>query len=307
MTIGGTIGAKKRAAPERLWPDYYFDEKTGTTWLQTLKRIGTNAGAISQALMRANKDWLIATNGPGDDGEDDDDIERLWTRGLMGYAAAHARHWQDDTRQALVFDVLKAFSDEAFIDAAAEFIVQSDLRLIEGDADDRVYLLSVREALWPRLMQTRHWRGHLWSTSDGMEIHLKELISAFFMRVSYGFGEGQAYTKGLADPELTPFIPLLLEITGEAPSCPTIAYSYLHILECLEPSTAEVPLAAAADRWAEAANNRFWNELGIGRRVLSIGQRAEQLSDVSAWNKVCDALMTAGVTVDAEFLRRVNG
>ena len=82
---------------------------------------------------------------------------------------------------------------------------------------------------------------------------------------------------------------------------------YLHILECLEPSTAEAPLAAAADRWAETANNRFWNELGIGRRVLSIGQKAERLSDVSAWNTVCDALMTAGVTVDAEFLRRVNG
>jgi hypothetical protein len=140
-----------------------------------------------------------------------------------------------------------------------------------------------------------------------MEIHLKELISAFFMRASYGFGEGQAYTKGLADSELVPFIPLLLEIAGEAPSCPTIAYMYLHVLECLEPSTAEAPLAAAADRWAKTANNRFWNELGIGRRVLSIGQKAERLSDVSAWNTVCDALMTAGVTVDAEFLRRVNG
>lgn len=307
LTIGGKSSAKKPAPREPQWPDYYFDEKTGTAWLRTLERLGPNAGTMSQALMRANRDWLIETNGPGEDGEDDSDIERIWTRGLMDFAAAHARDWQDDTRQALVFDIITAFSDEAFIDAAAAFIVQSDLRLIEGDAEDRAYLLSVREALWPRLKQTRHWRSHLWSTSDGMEIHLKELISAFFMRVSYGFGEGQAYTKGLADPQLTPFIPLLLEITRELPSCPTIAYLYLHILECLEPSTAEVPLAAAADRWAEAANNRFWNELGIGRRVLSIGQSAEQLSDVSAWNKVCDALMTAGVTVDTEFLRRVNG
>lgn len=307
LTIGGKNGSKKRAAPEPQWPDYYFDEKTGTAWLRTLERLGTSAGAISQTLMRANRDWLLATNASGEDGEDDGDIERVWTRGLMHFAAVHAQHWQEDTLQALVFDVLKSFSDEAFIDAAATFIVQSDLHLIEGDTEDRAYLLSVREALWPRLKQTRHWRGHLWSTSDGMEIHLKELISAYFMRVSYGFGECQAYTKGLGDPELAPFIPLLLEITGEAPSCPTIAYFYLHILECLEPSTAEAPLAAAADRWAKAANNRFWNELGIGRRVLSVGQSAEQLSNVSAWNKVCDALMTAGVTVDAEFLGRVNG
>lgn len=195
----------------------------------------------------------------------------------MDYVAEHARHCPDDTREESVFGVLKAFSDEAFIDTAAAFIVQSDIRLIEGDTEDRAYLLSVREALWSRLKQTRHWRSHLWSTSDGMEIHLKELISAYFMRASYGFGEGQAYTKGLFDPELVPFIPLLLEIAGEAPSCPTIAYMYLHILECLEPSTAEIPLAAAADQWAKAANNRFWNELGIGRRVLSIGQKAARL------------------------------
>ncbi len=306
LTIGGKSSARKPPPREPQWPDYYFEEKTGTAWLRTLERLSPNAATTSQALMRANRNWLIETNGPSEDDEDDSDIERVWTRGLMDHAAAHARDWQQDTRQALVFDVLRAFSDEAFIDAAAAFIVQSDLHLIEGDAEDRFYLLSVREGLWPRLKQTRHWRGHLWSTSDGMEIHLKELISAFFMRVSYGFGEGQSYTKGLAVRELTPFIPLLLEITGEAPSCPTIAYLFLHILECLEPSTAEVPLAAAADRWAEAANNRFWNELGIGRRVLSIGQKAENLSNVSAWNTVCDALMTAGVTVEADFLRRVN-
>lgn len=307
LTIGGKSGVEKRAPREPEWPDYYFDERTGTAWLRMLERLGPNARSISQAVMRANRDWLLETNGPGEDGEDDGDIERVWTRGLMDYAAAHACHWQEDTCQALLFDVLKAFSDEAFIDAAAAFIVQSDLRLIEGDAEDRAYLLSLRSELWPRLKQTRHWRSHLWSPRDGMEIHLKELISAFFMRASYGFGEGQAYTKGLSDPELTPFMPLLLEIAGEAPSCPSIAYMYLHILECLEPSTAEVPLAAAADRWAKAANNRFWNKLGIGRRVLSIGQKAAQLSDVSAWNAVCEALITAGVTVDADFLRRVNG
>ena len=306
LTIGEKSSVEKRAPHEPKWPDYYYDEKTGTAWLRILKRLGRNAESVSQAVMRANRDWLLETNGPGEDGEDDGDIERVWTRGLMDYGAAYARHWPVDTRQALVLDVLKAFSDEAFIDAAAAFIVQSDIRLIEGDAKDRSYLASLRCEFWPRLKQTWHWRSHLWSTSDGMEIHLKELVSAYFMRASYGFGEGQAYTKGLSDPELAPFMPLLLEIVGEAPSCPNIAYMYLHILECQEPSTAEVPLAAAAAGWAKAANNRFWNELGIGRRVLSIGHKAAQLSDTSAWYAVCEALMAAGVPVDADFLRRVQ-
>ena len=56
----------------------------------------------------------------------------------------------------------------------------------------------------------------------------------------------------------------------------------------------------------QRANNRFWNELGVGRRVLTIGQKAAVLSDISAWNAVCEALMAAGVTVDAD-LRRVHG
>jgi len=306
LTISGISEVEKCAPREPEWPDYHYDERTGTAWLRILQRLSTKAESISQALMRANRDWLLETNGPGEEDEDDGDIERVWTRGLMEYTAANARYWPDEVRRELVFDVLKSFSDEAFIDAAAAFIVQSDLRLIEGSAEDRAYLVSLREALWPRLQKTRHWRSHLWSQRDGIETHLKELVSAFFMRAAFGFGEGQAYTKGLSDPELTPFLPLLSEIAGEASSCPTIAYLYLHVLECLEPSTAEGPLAVAAERWAKAAKNRFWNELGIGRRVLAIGQKTTQLSDTSAWHAVCDALMAAGVTVDADFLRRLN-
>ncbi len=307
LTIGGNNRVEKRPRRKPEWPDYYFDEKTGAKWLRILESLGSSAGSISQAVMSSNLDWLLATNGPGEDGDDDDDIERVWTRGLMELAATHAHCWTDDVRRAFVFDIVKAFSDEAFIDALAAFIVQSDIRLIEGNTKDRLHLVSLRSEFWPRLRQTRHWRRHLWSTSDGMEIHLKELISAYFMRASYGFGEGQAYTNGLSDPELSPFLPLLLEIVSEAPSCPNIAYMYLHILKCLEPSTAETSLVAAAGHWAEAANDRFWNELGIGRRVLSIAQKAAQLSDISGWNTVCEALITAGVTVDSEFLGRVNG
>jgi hypothetical protein len=305
LMIRGADGAGKRAPRESERPDYYYDEGTGTAWLRILTRLGQSAGSTSKAVMRANRDWLLETNRLGEDGEDDRDIERVWTRGLMDYAAAHARYWSDEMCQELVFDVLKSFSDEAFIDAAAAFIVQSDLRHIEGDAADRAYLLSVREALWPRLKETWHWRSHLWSSRDGMEIHLKKLVSAFYMWLSYGFGDGQSYTKGLSDAELALFLPLLSEIAGEAPSCPTIAQLYLNVLECLDPSTAEEPLAVTAEQWAKKANNRFWNELGVGRRVLTIGQKAAVLSDTSAWNAVCEALMAAGVTVEAEFLERL--
>ncbi|MEW8492481.1 MAG: hypothetical protein AB2604_01650 [Candidatus Thiodiazotropha taylori] len=307
LTIGATGGTEKHAPHEPEWPDYYYDERTGTGWLKILTRFGRNAGSTSKAVMRANRDWLLKTNRSGEDGEDDGDVERVWTRGLMDYAAAHARHWSDEMRKELIVDVLIAFSDQAFIDAAATFIVQSDLHHIEGDAADRAYLLSVREAFWPRLKETKHWRSHLWSLRDGMEIHLNELVSAFYMRLSYGFGDGQSYTKGLSDPELTLFLPLLSEIAGEAPSCPIIAHLYLNVLECLDPSTAEGPLAVTAEQWANEANNRFWNELGVGHRVLTIGQKTVVLSDMSAWNTICEALVAAGVTVETDFLERLHG
>jgi hypothetical protein len=61
--------------------------------------------------------------------------------------------------------------------------------------------------------------------------------------------------------------------------------------------------------------NEFWQResrgdlppcpYGVGRRVLTIGQKAAVLPDISAWNAVCKALMAAGVTVDTECLERL--
>ncbi len=306
LAIGEKGITELRELREPVWPDYDYDKKTGAAWLSILARLGDDTEAMPLAVMRANRDWLLETNKPGEDWEDDDDIERVWTRGLMDFAAAHARRWTEEVRRDLIYDVLDAFSDEAFIDAGAAFVVQSDLRHIEGNADDRAYLLSVRENIWPRLKETRHWRSHLWPRRDGMETHLKELISAFYMRLSYGLGYGTSYTRGLSNPELTPFLPLLSEIAGEASPCPTIAFLYLDILECLEPSTAEALLAFPAELWAGNADNRFWKELGIGNRVLAIGSKASALTNKTAWNTVCEALMAAGVSVEDAFLKRLS-
>jgi hypothetical protein len=302
LTIGESKAPKKILPREPKWPDFYYDEKTGLAWLQILERFAPDGLSTSEAIMRANCDWLIETNKPGDDEADDRDIERVWTRGLMDYSARFARQWSCEVRKELIFEVVEKFSDESFIDAAAAFMVKSDLRFIESGPDDRAYLLSVREAIWPRLKKTRHWRSHLWSSKDGMEVHLKELVSAFYMRLSYGFGHSTSYTECLFNPELMPFLPLLSEIAGEAPSCPTIAILYLDVVERLEPSTAEMYLAPVAECWAKDANIRFWNELGIGSRVLGIGRKVESLKGRSAWISICEALMAAGVSIEKEFL-----
>jgi hypothetical protein len=286
------------------YPDFYFDNQTAAVWLRTLSRLSSVDPGAVVALLEANRDWLVDTNGPGEDGEDERDLERTWTRGLFECAAAHASGWSNEERNTLIFDVLDNFSDEAFIDGAAAFLVQSDLAHIEGDAADTAYLVDIRQKLWARLKETARWQQHLWSPRDGMEIHLKELIAAFFFKLSYGFGSDTAYTKGLQEDQLTPFLPLLTEMAVASAPCPTIAHLFLDVLELLKPRKAEPFLAAAAVRWKTDGDQRFWNELGVGQRVCAIAEKAECESSVQPWAEIADIIAATGVAA-GETLQRM--
>jgi hypothetical protein len=57
----------------------------------------------------------------------------------------------------------------------------------------------------------------------------------------------------------------------------------------------------------ERSEQSFLERARRWRRVLTIGQKAAVLSDISAWNAVFEALMAAGVTVETEFLERLDG
>lgn len=277
------------------YPDFYFDDQTAAVWLRTLSRRSSVAPGTVVALLEANRDWLVETNGPDEDGEDERDLDKTWTRGLLGCAAAHACGWSNEERNRLIFDVLDNFSDEAFIDGAATFLVQSDLVHIQGDADDTAYLVDVRKRFWARLKETARWQRHLWSPRDGMEIHLKELIAAFFFKQSYGFGSDRAYTKGLVEDQLTPFLPLLTEIVVVSSPCPTIAHLFLDVLDLVDPSKVEPFLVTAADRWKNDGDQRFWNEMGIGLRVCGIAEKTERQSTVHQWTEIADIVAASGV------------
>lgn len=245
--------------------------------------------------MAANVCWLVATNKPNEGDADDSDIEQRWTRALFDCAALGARSWSEAERQRLVYVILDQFADKAFIGAAAAFLVKSDLLHIERGDDDRAYLLSVREALWSRLKKTSHWQRHLWSSREGMEVHLKELIAAFFFKVSYGFGEETSYTKGIEGRPLLPFLPLLAEIASVAPNCPTIAHFFLDVAECVGGDAAGPYLLQAAERWVAEGDERFWGEFGVGRRVCTLGLQADLAATPEAWVDVGDRAAGAGV------------
>ena len=307
ITIPGGKPKPSRTRRQAGWPDYYFDDNTGAVWLRTLSRLSNvDVGAVF-ALLRANCDWLVDANSPGEDDEDEGDLEQTWTRGLMECAAAQAKGWSDQYRKQLIFDVLGGFSEEAFLDTAAAFLIQSDLVHIEGDATDTAYLVDIRYRLWRRLKETRRWRQHLWSRRDGMEIHLKELIAAFFFKLSHGFGSEQAYTKGLVEDQITPFLPLLTEIAAASAPCPTIALLFLDVLELIEPKKAEPPLLTAATRWTVDGDQRFWNELGVGRRVCAIMKKAEIKSPARQWAEISDVISAKGVAAGETLKQMVRG
>jgi hypothetical protein len=136
-----------------------------------------------------------------------------------------------------------------------------------------------------------------------MEIHLKELMSALFFTISYGFGDGQRYTGSLREEQLSPFLPILTEIAIDAGACPITALLFLKAFESLEPRCVAPFVTNAADAWVPGADIRFWTDLRIGQRVCRI-LGAVQTSPESATqiSIIADAISAAGV-IEGETLQ----
>ena len=282
-----------RVRPEPEWPDTYFDDRTAAVWLRTLAQSIVDPGTVV-AMLNANRNWLIDANGRCDDDDDDTDLERTWTRALFECAATCAKTWTDSERNRLVFDVLDQFSDEAFIDTAAAFLVKSDLNHIDGDAADTQYLVDLRARLWARLSATTPWKRHCRSPRGGLGT-LNELILAFFCKVAGAFGDHTSYTKGLKDEQIVPFLPVLTEIVVASAPCPSIAILFLDVLDLIDPQKAEPFLLSAATSWSSRGDQRFWSELGIGQRVCALVGRAAIQSPAQQWIEIADVIAATGV------------
>lgn len=309
MRLPGGKRAGRTRAVESDFPDFYFDDRTGVVWLDLLSRTSVISPDRIAALVRASRAWLLETNGPAGGDEDDRDYERGWTRGIFECAASRAKVWSSDEREELIFDVLKGFSNQAFINAAAAFLVQSDLLHIEGGADETAYLLELRRRLWSRLKDTRRWQQHLWSSSrPGMEIQLHELIGAFFFKISEGFGGMTGYIGGLVDAQLTPFLPVLTEISVAAGACRTVSPLLLDVLEKVSPDAPAKSLLEAAASWEKNASSGFWEFSNVGMRVASLANKQViGVVDKPAWIEIADAIAAAGVAEGEQLKRKLQG
>jgi hypothetical protein len=280
----GSVQLDRRCV--RWWANATCPECGG--WIQ--KILGeTEGNAVGRCLETNTSLHSI------DEDDDDTDLERSWTCALFGCAATRAKTWTNNERNTLVFDVLDQFCDEGFIDTAAAFLVKSDLSHIEGDAADTQYLVQLRTRLWARLRTTTPWKRHCRSPRGGLEIHLNELILAFFCKVAGGFGHATSYTKGLKDEQIIPFLPVLTEIAEVSAPCPSIARLFLDLLELIDPKKAEPFLLSAATSWSLHSDQRFWNELGIGQRVCALAESAAIQPPAQQWIEIADAIAATGV------------
>ncbi|MBU0583096.1 MAG: hypothetical protein KKB66_11340 [Alphaproteobacteria bacterium] len=301
IRLPGGLPKPRRARVEPQWPDTYFDDHTAIIFLRILQQSADPRAILG--VLDANHPWLIDANGRGDEDDESSDFERIWTRALFECVATRAKTWADSERDKLIFEVLDQFGDEAFIDTAAAFLVKSDLCHIEGAVADTQYLVDLRTRLWARLKTTIAWQRHCQSSRGGVEIHLNELILAFFCKVDRGFGHATSYTKGLNDLQIVPLLPVLTEITASAGGCPSIARLFLDLVELIEPQTAEPFLLRAATKWSSRGDQRFWNELGIGQRVCSMAERATIPPPGKNWIEIADAIAATGV-VAGETIKR---
>lgn len=303
LRIGGPTSVEAQPIEDSEWPDFYWDSRAAAHWVRCVDNLRVSAPRAFKALFEANLPWLVDANREVEDA-DPDDLESQWTTALFKCAAHHAKDWTNEERERLIFAPLSGFSDEAFLVAAAAFLVDSDLMNIEGDSADRTYLVEIREFLWERTLATTHWRWLVQSSSGRMSIQIAPLLSAFFLSLDIGIGKKQRYTAGLSSDELRVFLPFLTKLAIEAGAHPGVATRLCEILADLPPADAFQSAFESASAWASGATAEFWSDYGIGSRIARILEEGlSDDADLERLSLIADAIGSAGV-VQGESLRR---
>jgi hypothetical protein len=303
-TVPSRVARDDNGEPlERGWPDRYFNERTGEVWLRILERHGTLDDLA--AVFLAARDWLIAAN--TQDARGPRDFERVWSRALMTCAAHILKTWSEAQCEERVYLLLDEFTDEAFLSLGTTLLTQSDLIHIEGRADNTAHLAQLRARLWKSLQDRECWRRHGWSHDGRYEHHLYDLVSAFFMKISYGFGNVQAYTGGLTQDQVEPFLETLSELTVSARHCSTTALLFLDVMSLIDQWVAEQALRRVASVWAAHNPVKFWQSGNIGTRVCNtVLQLTDRELDAEAWLPIAEATASAGMPAGSRLRARLK-
>jgi len=281
----------------RQWPDTFFDHHRASRWTSVLVSAEEAGHEPIDDLLDVHMDWLAVGNGASGNERDSDRFEHEWTDAVFRLAASRALHWNDATRDRLIFNKQAAYSDESFLSAAAAFLVHSDLLNIMGDRDRTEWLVTCRQRIWSELARRQCWRQHTRSTSFGVEWRLSELVAAFFCKADWGFRQ-TSYLGGLAPEQLVPFLNIQSEICRSANVCVVCALHFMDVLDVLPSQVIQGELLDALNAWVEGRGTdmRFWERGDLGRRICGKIDVGQVPKDRVVWLlNLMDSLCAAGV------------
>jgi hypothetical protein len=213
--------------------------------------------------------WTREANGPqGDDDHDRDDRPTTWNDhyfefvGILSVALPHGRV------QELFLAPIAAFTEEAFLDAAATFLRGFDRATLAIDTRNPDNPAGVRAFVAERVRRGRGFRYHKSEKSFSVETHLGNALNAIFYQPSRWAHRGRATIpqrwSGLLDT-----MPTLTQLTQDAPASGAVATAFLNLVDA-SPCGALLPyVVSATSGWVSAygVDANFWSEKTIGTRV----------------------------------------
>ena len=296
-------GKRATEAPEEVpAPDEIFYSSGAASWLSILNLIADAVPAKIDNFVDGQLDWLLLSNRK-DEASSDSDSEGQWTRAIFDLMARRTRSWSPEEKERRVFAPLAAYSDYPLYQAAASFLIRSDVLYIGGGVGDTAYLADLRARIWSVLKSSAGWTHLSWRADEGMEIHLYGVVCAMFLRPEYGQGL-ISYARGLAPQQLLPFLPILCEMSRAAPKSPTVARILLEVLKAVPSQLGTPLLTSTVLAWERSGvTSDFWTSGNIAAELAGYIDPAEvNPAAALALTYLAEAWLSAGVVRAGRFL-----
>ncbi len=197
----------------------YFDAQAAAVWLTKFVGRDLIAPDWLRPIAIQYRDWTSALNGAGLDPSDElSDRAAEWNSAYFGLVARSLSGLSADEIDALCLDPILRLPDQAFLDVMAEMLLSLDAVYFEDKGLGAADAVRLRTALADRMEKTSSWLSYKRRPGYGVELHLGGALGTVFMTYA-GFRQPpRCYVAPGDIPRAIPFMPLLGDLAGKAPS-----------------------------------------------------------------------------------------
>jgi hypothetical protein len=269
---------------------------------------------LAAHLMR----WTNEANGPhGENDRERDNRPHTWNSHFFDFAGILCVAVRHDVVVSMFLEPITRFKDEAFHDAAAEFLRGFDRAMLAVDTTKPENPVAVRELLADRIRKGWNFKRLGGEKGFTSETHAGDALNAMFYHPHRLANRGR---PSIPDnwTGLDATMPTLTALVTGASSSGYLATLFLNLVESSPRGTLLPFVVQAATAWCSAygADRNFWAEKDIGGRVCAWLDRA-LTADASSMDvlpgvaeellKSLDILIRSGVAQAREMEERVAG